>query len=581
MFLKEIQPVVQQIVVAISSALKVEVEIADHQLFRIAGTGVFKSAIWKDMRNEDYVYRQCLETRKPVVIERPGFDPICRPCMHYNHCKELGELCCPILLEGKALGVIGLVAFTEEQKQRLFSDVKANLDFLFKMAELIATKIKQSELHEQHMIVERKLYTLIHYIDNGVVVINHEGVCEFLNPAAEKLLHLQPGQLPCKELIVQIVDSFGGDKPKSRPKPEEKLITVKNGDKYIQLFAAYHPSLLNDSNQDAIIVLMDPERMANAALRFTEHSQKGFESIIGNHPAIRNLKELMRKVANSRSPILIRGESGTGKEFIAQNIHQYSERKDHPFLTLNCAVLPEAVLERQLFGCETKPGKLAAANKGTLFLDEITFLPTSIQFKLLNILEEKMIWSNAEQDPIPLDVRIIAATDKNLEEMVRKGLFRQDLFYKLNVIPLHVHPLRERKEDILLLAGHFLQQHSQTNRKCITMFSEEVKKIFGSYHWPGNIRELSNVIEYAVNFANGKMIGKEHLPEHIRSMETADLAGGSSPDLQYDLKTIEKHTIQRVLAAVTEQGEPKEKAAEWLGISRATLFRKLQQYNLK
>lgn len=580
MYLKEIQPTIQQIVVAISAVLQIEVEIADHELFRIAGTGVIKYDIWKDMRNEDFVYRQCLRTGKPVIVERPGFEGLCKPCIHYQNCKEFGEVCYPILLDGKVLGIIGLIAFNEEQRVRLFSDVEAKIDFLHKMAELIATKIKESELLEEQRIIERKLSTLIGYIDNGIIMINHSGECEFINHAARELLKIPPDGLPEKDLIEQLVEPFRNGKYTPQTEAEGMLIAVKIKEKYVHLFITYHPSRSDEFIKDAVIMIADPEHMANMAMKYTEGNHKGFESIIGNHPLILALKETLRKIANSRSPVLIRGENGTGKEFIAECIHRYSERKNQPYTALNCAVLPEAVLDKQLFGSKEKTGKLIETNGGTLFLDDIADMPMSIQLKLLRVLEEKSIWLEDGQEQVPINVRMISSTDKDLERLTQKGLFRRDLFYKLSIFRLEVPSLSERKQDILLLANHFLQTHSRANRKYITTISEDVKKILVSYHWPGNIRELSNIIEYSVNFSNNTSIHKEHLPEYIRNIEVVDRFGEFTGDAAYNLKEIERDTIQRALAAVAKRGEAKEKAAAFLGISRATLFRKMQQYEL-
>lgn len=582
MDLKNIQPTIQQIVVAIAAVLQIEVEIADHELFRIAGTGLIKYDIWKDMRNEDFVYRQCLKTGQPVIVERPGFEELCGPCIHYQNCKEHGEVCYPILLEDKVLGVIGLIALNGEQRLRLFSDVGAKIDFLHKMSELIASKLKEAELLQEHRAVGRKLSTLIGYIDNGVLMINHGGRCEFINRAARELLHIPPDEYPGPEIIGQLAEPFrsGPTPPPAGGESQGKLVAVRIGGKFVHLFVTFHPSRPDEPEQDAVIVIADPEHMADVAMKYTEGSHKGFEDIIGNHPLIQALKDTLRKIANSRSPVLIRGESGTGKEFVAECIHRYSERKNHPYAALNCAVLPEPLLDRQLFGGGPgTPGKLRETDGGTLFLDDIADMPMSVQLKLLRALEERSVWLEEEQKQRPIDVRIIASTDKDLESMAQKGLFRRDLFYKLSILPLEVPSLRERRQDILLLANHFLQTHSRASRKYITIIHEDVKKILLSYHWPGNIRELSNIIEHAVNFSDGTALRKEHLPEYIRNIEVLEHMEDDERD-SYNLKELERQTIRRALEAVSRKGEPKERAAVMLGIGRATLFRKMQQYDL-
>ncbi|MBD3919247.1 sigma 54-interacting transcriptional regulator [Paenibacillus sp. PR3] len=581
MQLKDIQPSIQQIAVAIGSVLRIDVEIADSELFRIAGTGLAKHEIWKEMRNEDYVYRQCIVTGKPVIIERPGFHELCAPCAHFRNCKEFGEVCCPILSDDKVLGVIGLIAFDEEQRDRLFSDVEAKLDFLSKMAGLIATKLKEAELQAEQLIQERKLSALIGYIDNGIILINHDGDSEFMNPAARALLRQDREGLPSRELLEQLVEPFRSTRRRERTKePESKLIPVKIGDRFIHLFVTYHPSRPDGIVKDAVLMLADPEHMTDVAIRYTEDNYRGFEGVISNHPLMQSLKDMLRKVAGSRSPVLIRGENGTGKELIAQSIHRSGERKNGPYVSLNCSALPEAPLHALLFGGDGRPGRLAEAEGGTLFLDDIAYMPMRIQVELLRVLENKGVWREGERELQSVDVRIIAATDQDMEERVRGGQFRQQLYYKLSVIPVEVPPLRERKSDILLLAEHFLQLHGHSNRREVRRIGEDAKAILLAYHWPGNISELSNVMEYAVNFTSGRTIGKEHLPDYMRTIETAH-DGLQNNDTVLNLRTLERHAIRRALQETAASGQPKEKAAEMLGIGRATLFRKMRQYDMQ
>lgn len=581
MCLRKIQPSIQQVVMAISAALKIEVEIADQNLFRIAGTGILKSNIWKEMRNEDFVYRRCLETGTPVIIENPGHHELCRPCVHFNRCTEVGEVCCPIQVDDVVVGVIGLLAFNEEQKERLFSDLEANLKFLQEMSGLVALKVKEYNHHQELLLNEKKISTLINYIDNGTILINRFGLCEYINPAARQLLGLSSGEIPGQELINQLVNALGAGGRKIEGEPVTLLI---NG-KYKKLFASFHPLSEQKEDPSAVILITDPAYITNVASKLTEESYTGFERMLGTHPSIQSLKDFARKVANSQSPILIQGEKGTGKELFAFSIHEFSNRKGSKFISINCAVLPEPILKQELFGSVngemgngSKTSKLELAQGGTLFLDEIHDMPLSVQLKLLRILEEGCLESS-DGSRIPLNVRFITSTDKNLESLVKEGLFRQDLYYRLNIIPFTMPPLRERKEDILLLANHFLQKHSQTNKKYIRAFDEEVKSIFLSYHWPGNIRELSNIVEYAVNIETKKIIVKESLPDYLRNIVVQN-SNHLLGERCFNLRIIEKETIKRALNEIKRRGEPKEKAAELLGISRATLFRKLNEYQL-
>lgn len=580
MELKAIQLTIQQIVSAISAVLKIEVEIADRHLLRIAGTGAIKPQIWKEMSNEDYVYRRCLETGEPVVIESPGFHELCRNCVHVRNCRELGEVCCPIKTDNRTLGVIGLIAFTQEQRNRLFTDLQANLTFLQKMAELIASKVMEHEFYLQQLMAQKKVSMLIDYMENGAVILNRQGECSYMNPAARRLLHIPAETEPDAGVIGQIADAvlhnadgIWSDEP----------VALKLGGKVKQLLVSMQTLSINPEMKEFVVFLNDPEQITHIASRLTEDSVKGFEQIIGNHPSMKILKDLARKVANSPSSILIRGENGTGKEFFAQCIHRYSERSGKPFLALNCAVLPEALLERELFGRaaerdgqgEGKPGMIEAAEGGMLFLDDIGHMPLSTQLKLLNFLEHKTIPGAQRQ----LDVKLIAATAQDLDQLVDQGLFRRELFYKLSVFPFYIPPLRERKEDILALASHFLQQHCAFTKKYIRAFDEEVKKIFLSYHWKGNIRELSNAVEYAINVESGTIVSKNSLPDYLRNVVLVD-ANGYPAEASCNLRMVEKDAIRRALLLVKERGEPKDKAAELLGIGRATLFRKMQEYEL-
>lgn len=580
MELKDIQRTIQQIVSAISAVLKIEVEIADSRLLRIAGTGAIKPQIWKEMNNEDYVYRRCLETGEPVVIETPGFHDLCRKCVHVRNCRELGEVCCPIKTDDRTLGVIGLIAFTPEQRNRLFADLQANLTFLQKMAELIASKVMEHEFHLQQLMAQKKVSMLIDYMENGALVFNRQGECSYMNPAARRLLRMPMNEEPDRTVLAQIADIVLHSPEGNR---SDEPVALKLGNQVKQMLVSMQTLSINPEMKEFVLFLNDPEQITHIASKLTEDSVKGFEHIIGNHASMKILKDLARKVANSPSCILIRGENGTGKEFFAQNIHRYSDRSGKPFLALNCAVLPEPLLERELFGRapdrdgqdDGKPGMIECADGGMLFLDDIGDMPLSIQLKLLTFLEQKTIPGGQRK----LDVKLIAATAKDLDQLVDQGLFRKELFYKLSVFPFYIPPLRERKEDILALANHFLQQHCAFTKKYIRAFDEEVKKILLSYHWKGNIRELSNAVEYAINVESATVVSKASLPDYLKNVVLDD-ASGYPMEASCNLRAVEKETIRRALLLVKEKGEPKDKAAELLGIGRATLFRKMQEYQL-
>lgn len=288
------------------------------------------------------------------------------------------------------------------------------------------------------------------------------------------------------------------------------------------------------------------------------------------------------KVAPSNSTILIQGESGTGKELLARAIHQSSNRKTHSFIALNCGAIPENLLESELFGYEEgaftgakrggKLGKFELAHHGTIFLDEIGDMPLHLQVKLLRVLQDRRVERIGSTRSFPVDVRVVAATHRNLEKMVQTGEFREDLYYRLNVIPLNIPTLRERREDIPTLVRFYLDYYCDLVNKQVKFISNEALAILNSYPWPGNVRELANVIEYCVTMAAGEYITADILPVRIKSQP-------HSPDVGVvlNLQELERRTITQALALATEQGR-KEDAAKMLGISRATLFRKIREY---
>ena len=312
-----------------------------------------------------------------------------------------------------------------------------------------------------------------------------------------------------------------------------------------------------------------------------------FQSIVGKSDKIREVKNNAQKVARSRSTVLIKGETGTGKELFAHAIHLASPRNAGPFLPVNCAAIPKELLEAELFGYESgaftgankggKPGKFELANHGTLFLDEIGDLPLDMQAKLLRVLERKEIERIGATTSKKVDVRIIAATNRDLWEMTRKGSFRDDLYYRLNVFMLDIPPLRERKEDILPIASRLIIKLNEEMGLNVASLEDDVKKIFMKYHWPGNIRELENVLERSMNVIdNNDHIRTHHLPVYLvkgRGLAQAE----SIYSLKKQLEEAEKKAILR---ALEKAGRNKMEAASLLGIHRASLYRKLEKYEI-
>ncbi len=296
--------------------------------------------------------------------------------------------------------------------------------------------------------------------------------------------------------------------------------------------------------------------------------------------------ELAETVAPSESTVLISGESGTGKEVLARYIHALSERADGPFMSINCGALPESLLESELFGhtkgsftgaVRDKEGLLVAAGGGSFFLDEIGEMSAATQVKLLRALQEREVIPVGSTVPVSVDIRLLAATNRDLEEEIRKGTFRSDLFYRLNVIALHIPPLRERREDVPALAQHFLEKLAMRSGGAdLKRVTEETMEIFLKYDWPGNVRELENALERAAVVTPGDTIGVDALPERLRSTPTPRLVSAELPP-NPSMEVIERAYIHWVLHA---EGGNKTRAAEVLGIDPSTLYRKLNRYGL-
>lgn len=303
-----------------------------------------------------------------------------------------------------------------------------------------------------------------------------------------------------------------------------------------------------------------------------------FEKIITKSPRMKEILSIVSRVSHSKTTVLITGESGTGKELIARAIYNASDRNDRPFIPINCSAIPETLLESELFGYEkgaftgavkTKKGKLEIADRGTAFFDEVGDVPLTIQVKLLRFLQFGEIVPLGRETSLHVDVRIICATNKDLRKKIEEGIFREDLFYRLNVVEIHIPPLRERKEDITPLVNHFIKKYSKVSGKSIEGISNEAMRYLFSYNWPGNVRELESLIERAIVMSRNTIIDVDDLPISLKGIEEkeGDLA----------LKMVEKKHIERVLGL---QGGNISKAAEILGIHRNTLMSKLKEYNI-
>lgn len=596
--LQAIQNTVQEVAEAISAAIGVETEIVDIEMNIVAGTGRYYRKIGQIEEggnlNSGEIYGIVLSTGNEYIIEDALTDPI-----YLGVEGELAEICCPIKIDDQVIGLIGLVAFNESQKTTLLQKPHDLLNFTKKMAALLASKVLEVEFSE-------KLETIVESIHEGILSVDQNGIIDSCNRMAEKLIGKRR-----KELIGKNLRELWSDSP-IMDVLRTGIGYTDNEEIYTDSFGAtmhfittVSPIYIDSKNSrnipsrpkciGAVISFRDITDVRKMVYNMTEKklisSEDSFDEILGISKPIQDLKEQAKKVANGKSTILITGESGTGKGLLAKAIHFSSPRKDLPFITVNCGALPENLIESELFGYEAgaftgakrtgKPGKFELANKGTIFLDEIGDLPLHLQVKLLHVLQHQKIERVGGTREIPVDVRIIAATNRNLEQMVKDGEFREDLYFRLNVIPLNIPPLHERREDIPILLEHALSRYNHLLGKQIRGFNQDAMQLLLNYPWQGNIRELENVVEYAVNMANGNnaMISPDSLPPRLIREQTIQ------PDkilpLDVQCKELEKKVIINCLKKTGYSVEAKRKAASLLGISESTLYRKIRELKIK
>jgi len=311
-------------------------------------------------------------------------------------------------------------------------------------------------------------------------------------------------------------------------------------------------------------------------------SRYHFHQLIGKSPSMQKIYDLIQRISDSSGNVLITGESGTGKELVAKAIHYNGVRKEGPFVAVNCAAIPETLLESELFGYKRgaftdaktdKKGLIFGATDGTLFLDEITEMPPMLQAKLLRVIEEKEVRPLGDTNSHPIDIRIISASNRDIRSLIREGRFREDLYYRLKVIDIELPPLRERREDIPLLVQHFTDKSSGETKKKISGVSEDALKLLVDYSWPGNVRELENVIQRAVTLTQYETILPDDLPSSMLQEIRENVLDRGLRE-KYSIDQLEKEYIRKILIEV---GGNKSKAAEILGLDRKTLYRKLEE----
>lgn len=446
-------------------------------------------------------------------------------------------------------------------------------------------------LRSEHKKLLLEIEGLLSLISQPILVVDSAGHVVHVNSSAEDTWGRSQISIMNKNLNDLVLSpSLLEHIRRGKPLSDYTVKIIGLSGKHLNYTCRLYPLIVDRSVEGAILIFskqITPKELEKEQEYVTRYS---FADIRGNSEIITELKKQAETIAKGDSTILIRGESGTGKEVLAQSIHRASFRKNGPFVAINCAAIPESLLESELFGYEEgaftgakkggKPGRFELARGGTLFLDEIGDMPLYLQAKLLRVLQEKKVERVGGTENVRVDVRIIAATHKDLEAMIANRQFREDLFYRLNVIPLYVPALRERKEDLYELIQYYMRVYSERLGKKPKRFSSQALMKLYHYHWPGNIRELENIIEYIVNLEIGELVTISSLPNMIQhSVKSEDVMAATPTPVTRPLR-VDETEEQLILEALGRYGnstEGKKQAAAALGISVATLYRKLRK----
>jgi transcriptional regulator with PAS, ATPase and Fis domain len=581
----QIQPTIQKFARMLSSVLQLDVEIVDNCLRRVAGTGDFNQLLGQKLETNSQLLSYVLESKKERVVMHSRFDPLCKDCTSKESCQEKAFIGTPVIYQEQCVGVISLVALTCEQQARVSENVQAFSDYVRHVSSLFVSRFLQEQAGSDN--IHKVFLTIIENMDQGVLVVGNDQKVKFANQTALKIIGATQGNMIGKTI------GFRSLTFKDNFKRGHMQHIISFDDQKALIIGQLH------AVQDQWLFLMAfHQSHSSTDLPALQEGQGPLiEEMVGESLPMRQLKKLMARIAPGPSSVMIVGESGTGKEVAARAIHKISDRRTKPFIAINCAAIPEALLESELFGyvkgaftgasANGKTGLIQAANLGTLFLDEIGDMPLTLQAKLLRAIEAREVQPVGASHPVPVDFRIISATNQNLEQFIAAGKFREDLYYRLNVIPLCLPPLRERRDDIELLIHYFLHLHTHRLNLVYPGVTPEVISFLRHYRWPGNIRELSNMMEYLVNVVpSGEIIDLPLLPPNlVNSNKVPEYEPPQSKsDVNVDLQeanvtALEGMERQMIRDALAKYGNKKQ-AAEELGIGIATLYRKLKKYSL-
>ena len=520
-----------------------------------------------------YTFIQDVIVNGSVLVTEPGKMPSCIGCRFNEHCPSTMEILCCIHSGTEVAGVISFTSFTKEGQKRISENTDIYLNAITKLSSLIGEYLQQFSGDSTAADTEKLIESLMSLCEQPLLLTDPNGVVLRYNQLADKILKF------CNVSSTSLRQIFSEDMARRITSGNdlfEKKASIGENTAKVTTRSIYSQNHLH-----SILVRLSNEFYENLP------ESGAFERLIGSSHAFVHIQNLIKRVADSPTPILITGETGTGKELVARSFHEQSRRNKYPFVAINCSSIPENLFESELFGYEEgsftgakkggKMGRIEMAQGGTLFLDELGEMPLSVQPKLLRVLQEYELERVGSTKKIHLDIRIVAATNRDLREMIKEGKFREDLFYRISVINVKLPPLRDRKEDIIPISLNYLERLKTKMTTPLRTISHEAEQAFLSYSWPGNIRELQNVVEYAANLCDSDTLTLADLPEHMRGLEEC-------PDTEKQKETpLPESQEKQILDLLSTYGhtlEGKKKIAADLGISLRTLYRKLNKMNL-
>ncbi|MBP1926014.1 transcriptional regulator with PAS, ATPase and Fis domain [Sedimentibacter acidaminivorans] len=574
--LLSIKKELQHIVEAINAVTNVDIIVVDEHLKRIVST-VKKEYEFGTIAPTNSAFHKSIITGEQFFLENPKVDPICTECKNFENCKELIEFCIPIKYKDEIIGVLGMCAYDEIAKENLLANKDSYMNFENQLSDIISTIISEKNNAKMLEYSSSKLMTLINSLKDGIVIINNNKDIITTNNYVNEKLNLNPNKMP---VIWELLSDKIYNKLVNQNFNGEVGPVKLNG---IEFMINSCPIMIGDIQDGIVLLLSDFNKMRESVLESNRKKDLiTFDDIVGESELLLQARREAIQVAEKDASVLIMGETGTGKEVFARAIHYASSRRNDAFMAINCGAITESLIESELFGYEKgsftganntgKPGKFETCKDGTLFLDEIGDLPFMMQVKLNRALEEKEITRVGGNISIKVNPRIISATHKNLYSMVGKNLFRDDLYYRLNVVPIFLPPLRERGYDIIVLSRYFLNRFAAVYNKELKGFTSDAERLLMGYNFPGNIRELRNLVEYAVIFEEGSFVGAENLRRKMGAYEEID-----NIKLEDLTKAYEKSVIQNKMQKIGDNFESKKEVAKQLGISIATLYRKLEE----